>query len=74
MDSNGLRCLTLSGNRRIVWDNFLNAFKYDQGEFSFALHEKLTMDHFDLDPASKMRNHLADEVLDENMLKLMKVE
>lgn len=51
----------------------MSAFKYDQGEFSFSLHEKLTMDHFDLDPASKMRNHLADEVLDENMLNLMKV-
>lgn len=46
---------------------------FDQGEFSLSLHEKLTMDHFELDPASKMRNHLAEDVLDRNMLNLMKV-
>lgn len=73
-DSSGTRCLTLSGNRCIVWEHFLNAFKFDQGEFSLSLPEKLTMDHFELDPASKMRNHLAEEVLDQNMLNLMKVK
>ncbi|KAL9970357.1 hypothetical protein ACROYT_G022715 [Oculina patagonica] len=71
-DSTGTRCLTLSGDRSILWEHFLNAFKFDQGEFSLSLHEKLTMDHFELDPASKMRNHLAEEVLDQNMLNLMK--
>ena len=39
-----------------------------------SLHHKLTVDHFQLDPASKMRNHLAEDVLDRNMLALMKVQ
>ena len=38
-----------------------------------SLHHKLTVDHFQLDPASKKRNHLAEDVLDRNMLALMKV-
>ena len=39
-----------------------------------SLHHKLTVDHFKLDPASKMRNHLAEDVLDRNMMALMKVQ
>lgn len=38
-----------------------------------SLHHKLTVDQFQLDPASKMRNHLAEDVLDRNILALMKV-
>lgn len=38
-----------------------------------SLHHKLTADHFELNPASKMRNHLAEDVLDKNMLELMEV-
>ncbi len=51
----------------------MNAFHFDQKEFSLSYHHKLTMNHFELDPASKMRNHLAEDVLDKNMLNLMKV-
>jgi len=39
-----------------------------------SLHHKLTVDHFQLDPVSKMRNHLVEDVLDRNMLALMKVQ
>lgn len=39
-----------------------------------SFHHKLTVEHFQLDPASKMRNHLAEDVLDRNMLALMKVD
>jgi len=38
-----------------------------------SIHNKLTSEHFELDAASKMRNHLAEDVLDRNMLELMKV-
>ena len=38
-----------------------------------SYHEKLTAEHFELNPSSKMRNHLAEDVLDKNMLSLMKV-
>lgn len=41
---------------------------------SLPLHERLTTQHFELDPASKMRNHLAEEVLDDKMLFLMQVK
>lgn len=74
LDENATKCLTTDGQRYILWEHFKNAFNYDQGKFSFSLHEKLTADHFDLNPASKMRNHLAEEVLDKNMLSLMKVK
>ena len=36
-------------------------------------HERLTDAHFDLTPRSRMRNSLAEEVLDERMLYLMEV-
>lgn len=57
----------------IVWEHFINAFHYDQGECSMSLHEKLKAEHFYLNPSTKMRNHLAEEVLNQNMLSLMKV-
>ncbi len=37
------------------------------------LHNKLTHHHFDLDGRSKMRNSLAEDLLDEKMLYLMEV-
>ena len=37
------------------------------------LHEKLTDGHFNLDASSRMRNQLAEDVLDSKMLFLMKV-
>lgn len=51
----------------------MKAFHYDQGQFSLSYNEKLTADHFDLNPVAKMRNHLAEDVLDKDMLSLMKV-
>ncbi|KAK3738201.1 hypothetical protein QZH41_012782, partial [Actinostola sp. cb2023] len=69
--NNGTRCLSI-GDKNILWEQFVNAFHYDQGEFSLSYNEKLTLEHFELDPASKMRNHLAEEVLDRDMLSLMK--
>jgi hypothetical protein len=39
----------------------------------FGIHHKLTDEQFTLTPASKMRNQLAIEVLDRNMLYLMKI-
>ena len=38
-----------------------------------SLHEKLKAEHFYLNPSNKLRNHLAEEVLNQNMLSLMKV-
>lgn len=40
---------------------------------SIHIHEKLTEEHFQLDPALRMRNHLAEDVLDKRMHLLIKV-
>jgi len=58
----------------VTWQQFKDAFNWDQKSFSLPLHEKLTDQHFNLDPASKMRNHLAEDVLDDKMLFLMQVK
>jgi len=72
LDATAPRCLTVNG-KTILWEHFVNAYHFDQGEFSLSFNEKLTEEHFHLDPASKMRNHLAEEVLDRDMLALIKV-
>lgn len=66
------RCLQ-KGNKTITWAQFKAAYDWDQNSFSLPLHEKLTLQHFELDPSSKMRNHLAENVLDSKMLFLMQV-
>ena len=58
----------------MTWQQFKDAFQWDQKSFSLPLHEKLTDQHFNLDPASKMRNRLAEDVLDDKMLFLMQVK
>lgn len=62
-----LPCLKLQG-KTITWNQFKNAFNWDQESFSLPLHEQLTVQRFELDPASKMRNKLAEVVLDSKML------
>lgn len=57
----------------ITWKQFKEAFEWDQSSFSLPLHEKLTLQHFEMDSAGKMRNHLAEDVLDRKMLFLMQV-
>jgi len=66
------RCLTIGG-KTITWQQFKDAYEWDQQSFSLPLHEKLTPQHFDLDSASVMRNKLAEDVLDMKMLFLMQV-
>ena len=66
------RCLTIDG-KTIIWQQFKDAYEWDQQSFSLPLHEKLTPQHFDLDSASVMRNKLAEDVLDMKMLFLMQV-
>ena len=67
------RCLMIKG-KNVTWQYFKDAFNWDQKSFSLPLHEKLTDQHFNLDPASKMRNHTAEDVLDDKMLFLMQVK
>jgi hypothetical protein len=57
----------------LLGTNLRQLSQWDQDNFSLPLHEKLTLDHFELDSAAKMRNHLAEDVLDNKMLFLMQV-
>ena len=69
------RCLILGG-KMIIQQIFKEAFNWDQSSFSLPIHEKLTPLHLELDPPSPpacMRNHLAEDVLDQKMLFLMQI-
>ena len=62
-----------TSEQHIEWQFFKKAYDLDQKKSTFKIHEKLTEEHFSLGYANKMRNHLACDVLDKNMLFLMKV-
>lgn len=64
------RYLMLNG-KAILWNHFEQAFEFND-QLGLRIHPKLTKDHIDLTPVSKMRNELATSVLDRNMLYLMK--
>ena len=59
--------------RQILWRHFSSAYNWDREVNSLSVYHKLTAEHFELDTASKMRNKLAFEVLNADMLHLMKV-
>ncbi|CAC5395429.1 unnamed protein product [Mytilus coruscus] len=65
------RNLTRNG-QTIVWEQWINVAKLDEEKNSRRVHYKLTSSHLHPDSAEKMRNHLAEEVLNEDMLHLMK--
>jgi hypothetical protein len=50
---------------------FYDLFLWDQ-QNALQIHRKLTKEHFNLDSQMKMRNHLAEEVLNIDMLHAMK--
>jgi hypothetical protein len=64
------RHLTLDG-RAIVWEHFENVFKFNS-ESGLRIHRKLTKEHIDLSGSLKTRNKLAEEVLNNDMLFVMK--
>jgi hypothetical protein len=66
------RCLK-NGDDNIFWKHWKDAYLWDQACNSCPLHEKLKEEHFQLTPSSRMRNGLAEDVLDKKMLYLMKV-
>jgi hypothetical protein len=64
------RLLTLPSSDTIQWQMFCDCINWDKGN-SFQLHRKLSNEHINLTNHSKMRNHLAEEVLNSEMLNLM---
>ncbi|XP_070556446.1 uncharacterized protein [Ptychodera flava] len=54
--------------QKVLWKYWFNVYTADQTSNSLVVHERLTEDHFQLTARSKMRNHLAEDVLDKKML------
>ncbi|KAK3091321.1 hypothetical protein FSP39_018905, partial [Pinctada imbricata] len=67
---NGTRAIK-KGDHFIMWQQWLDAAKWDDDTNSRKLHYKITPSHLHPDSAEKMRNHLAEEMLDSDMLNLM---
>jgi len=61
-----------SEGKRITWDHWEACFNFNF-QSGFLVHPKLTEEHIKLTPAAKMRNSLAIEVLNRDMLYLMKL-
>lgn len=55
-----------------MWDQWLHAANWNAKTNSRLIYHKLTLSHLRPDSSEKMRNHLAEDILDENMLNLMK--
>lgn len=56
----------------IVWKMWIDAYQWDRSSNSFQIHNKLSDDHIYPSSSQKMRNKLAFETLDCDMLYLMK--
>ena len=55
----------------IVWEHWEQAAKWDRETNSRRIHRKITTEHLNPDGPQKMRNSLAEEMLDNDMLYLM---
>lgn len=66
------RCLTVGG-KTILSSQFIDAYNWDQNSHSLPMHERLTQKQFHINPSQKMRNNLAEDVLNSKILFLMKV-
>ena len=64
----GKRLLVIDGHNT-VWKQWIDAYNWDK-EKTFPIHQRLTSGHFN-EKCDKMKNKLAEEVLDSRMLELM---
>ena len=63
--------MLVKDGHEIKWSHLISAYRWDVRNNTVRSYEKLTDGHFSMDTAAKLRNHLAEEVLNENMLKLV---
>ncbi len=63
----------MKGGLKIVWAYWLGAVAWDRKTNSRPLHHKIKQEHLHPNGPEKMRNHLAEDMLDQNMLHLMKM-
>ena len=61
--------MNLSSGVTIKWDMWRKVFEWDKGNV-LRVYPNLRKDHIDLTQASKMRNHLAEEAMNYDMLNL----
>ena len=64
--------MVLNGSR-ILWDHWEDTVRWDMEHNIIRVNHRLTEEHVSLDSAAKMRNKLAFEVLNKDMLHLMEV-
>ena len=64
------RLLEVNGHE-ITWRTFIAAYEWDKNH-GLSIHQKLTNQHLRPNTAEKMRNFLAEECLDEDMLHLIR--
>ena len=69
-DKGHKRCLMFE-NKQIIWKHWIAAYEWDRSTNTFPIHHKLSDDHLYLSSQTKMRNHLAEETLNKDMLHLM---
>lgn len=62
----------MNDGKEILWKHWVDAYTYDKNN-SISTFQKLTDDHFYLNAASRMRNHLADDVRGLEMKGLIEV-
>lgn len=53
------------GDHFIEWSHFRQAYLWDISTHPFPVHHKLSQDHIYLTSEAKMRNHLAEQILNE---------
>lgn len=56
----------------IVWEHWLNLYSFSKDE-AVSIAHKLTDEHMYLTTRTKMRNHLAEDVLDKSALDAFQV-
>jgi hypothetical protein len=66
------RKLTWSG-KPILWFYWTQAYNWDKATNPMRIHQRLTDAHMTVSNEGKMRNKLAEDVLDEEMLHLMEL-
>ena len=54
--------LLVIDEKEVVWDMFRQAYEWDK-QHPLPVHQRLTNEHINPNDADKMRNHLAEEVL-----------
>lgn len=61
------------GDQLILWRHWKDAMEWDDQKHLLKIYHKLTYNHIEPNSSELMRNHLAVDVLNSEMLHLMKV-